>query len=129
MICLIFSLPEKLKNSIFEMPIISQTLNTNNSRTTRAKSITLHTIRKQCLLLPFSRYWCPKVDQYYHSLSGVEWAKGLKHNELNYSTESGRKQHFGVIYFCESWVLLSFSDIHFRKYTLVKRNSAGIFSN
>ena len=39
-------LPEKLKNSIFEMPIIPQTLNINNSRTTRAKSTNLHTVRK-----------------------------------------------------------------------------------
>ena len=48
MICsvLTFSLPEKLKNSIFEMPVIPQTLKINNSRTTRAKSINLHTIRK-----------------------------------------------------------------------------------
>ena len=43
---LTLSLPEKLKNWIFEMPIIPQTLNINNSRTTRAKSINLHTIRK-----------------------------------------------------------------------------------
>ena len=55
------------------MPIITQTLNINNVRTTIAKSINLHTIRKfaeyslkhvrqrQCLLLPFSRYCCPKV--------------------------------------------------------------------
>ena len=40
------SLPEKLKNSIFEMPIITQTLNFNNLRTTSAKSINLHTVRK-----------------------------------------------------------------------------------
>ena len=48
MICsvLTFSLPEKLKNSIFEMLVIPQTLKINNSRTTRAKSINLHTIRK-----------------------------------------------------------------------------------
>ena len=32
--------------SIFEMPIITQTLNINNLRTTSAKSINLHTIRK-----------------------------------------------------------------------------------
>ena len=43
---LTLSLPEKLENSIFEMLIIQQTLNINNSRTTRAKSINLHTIRK-----------------------------------------------------------------------------------
>ena len=40
------SLPEKLKNSIYEMPIIPQTLNINNLRTTNAKSINLNTIRK-----------------------------------------------------------------------------------
>ena len=36
----------KLKNLIFEMPIIPQNLNINNLRTTKAKSINLHTIRK-----------------------------------------------------------------------------------
>ena len=43
---LTLSLPEKLKNSIFEIPIITLTLNMNNMRTTSAKSINLHTIRK-----------------------------------------------------------------------------------
>ena len=43
---LILSVPEKLKILIFEMPIITQTLNINNLRTTSAKSINLHTIRK-----------------------------------------------------------------------------------
>ena len=43
---LTLSVPEKLKNLIFEMPIITQTLNINNLRTTSAKSINLHTIRK-----------------------------------------------------------------------------------
>ena len=42
---LTLSVPEKLKNSDFEMPIILQTLN-NNLRTTSAKSINLYTIRK-----------------------------------------------------------------------------------
>ena len=42
---LTLSLLEKLKNSIFEMPTIPQTLKINNSRTTRPKSINLHTIR------------------------------------------------------------------------------------
>ena len=71
------------------MPVILQTLNTNNSRTTTAKSINLHTIRKlieyslktswwrYCLLLPFSRYWCLNVGRYYHPFSGVQGAKGL----------------------------------------------------
>ena len=35
-----------MKNSIFEMLIIPQALNINNSITARAKSINLHTIRK-----------------------------------------------------------------------------------
>ena len=43
---LILSVPGKLKNSDFEMPIILQTLNINNLRTTNAKSINLYTIRK-----------------------------------------------------------------------------------
>ena len=43
--CLTLSLPEKLENLIFEMSIIPQTLNIYNSRTTRAKSVNLHTIR------------------------------------------------------------------------------------
>ena len=44
--CLTLSLPQKLRNSVFETPIIPQTLNINNLRTTRAKSINLHTVRK-----------------------------------------------------------------------------------
>ena len=35
-----------MKNSVFEMLIIPQTLNINNSRTTGAKPINLQTIRK-----------------------------------------------------------------------------------
>ena len=35
-----------LVNSIFEAPVIRRTLNINNLRTTSAKSINLHTIRK-----------------------------------------------------------------------------------
>ena len=46
LIVLTLSVPEKLKNSIFEMPIIAQTLNISNLRTASAKSINLHTIRK-----------------------------------------------------------------------------------
>ena len=44
--CLTLSIPEKLKNSFFEMPIIPQTWNINNLRTTSAKSINVHNIRK-----------------------------------------------------------------------------------
>ena len=87
---LTLSVEEKLKNSIFEMPIITQTLNINNLRTKSAKSIKLHTIRKlveyslenvwqrQCLLFLFSRYCCPKVGRYCDPLSGVQEAKGLR---------------------------------------------------
>ena len=43
---LTLSVRKKLKNSIFEMPVIPQTLNILNLRTTSAKSINLNTIRK-----------------------------------------------------------------------------------
>ena len=45
-ILLTFSVPEKLKNLIFEMPAVPQNLNMKNLRTTSAKSISLNTIRK-----------------------------------------------------------------------------------
>ena len=38
--------PEKLKTSIFEIPISQQLLNINNLRTTSVRSLNLHTIRK-----------------------------------------------------------------------------------
>ena len=87
---LTLSVPEKLKNSILGMPIITQTLNINNLRTTSATSINLHIIRKlveyslknvwhrQCLFLPFSKYCCPKVGRYYDPLSGAQGSKGLR---------------------------------------------------
>ena len=43
---LTLSIPEKFKNSIFEIPIIPQTLNINNWRTASANSINLDIIRK-----------------------------------------------------------------------------------
>ena len=85
---LTLSAPEKLKNSIFEMPIITQTLNISNLRTTSAKSINQHTIRKlfeyslknvrqrQSLLLQFSRYCCAKVGRYCDLPSGAQGPKG-----------------------------------------------------
>ena len=44
--CLTLSVPEKLKNLVFETPIIPQNLYINNLRITSAKFINLHTIRK-----------------------------------------------------------------------------------
>ena len=44
--CLSLSILVKLKNSIFEMPIITQTLNINDMRITIANSINLDNIRK-----------------------------------------------------------------------------------
>ena len=41
-----FSVPEKVNNSIFEMSIITKTLNVNNLRTASPKFINLHTIIK-----------------------------------------------------------------------------------
>ena len=46
--CLTLSIQEKLKNLIFKMSIITQTLNINNLRTTSANSISLHNI-KDCV--------------------------------------------------------------------------------
>ena len=43
---LTLSVPGKLKNAIFKMPIISQTLNIDNLRTTSAKPINLYTTGK-----------------------------------------------------------------------------------
>ena len=88
-ILLSLSVPEKLKNSIFEISIIAQTLTINNLRTTSANSINLHTIRKlveyflknawqrQFLLLPFSRHCSLKVDRYCDPPSEAQGAKGL----------------------------------------------------
>ena len=44
--CLTLSVLEKLKISIFKMPIITKTLNINKMRTTSAEDIKLHSIRK-----------------------------------------------------------------------------------
>ena len=43
---LTLSVPEKLKKSIFEIPICTQILNINNLRATSGNSINLHTIIK-----------------------------------------------------------------------------------
>ena len=44
--CLTFSVSEKLKNSVFEIPVIPENLNTSKLRTTNTKSINLHTTEK-----------------------------------------------------------------------------------
>ena len=86
---LTLSIPVKLKNSIFEIAIIPQTLNINNWRTTRVKSINLHIFRKlikysinmflwrPCLLSPLSRYSCSNLGWYYDQPSGSERVEGL----------------------------------------------------
>ena len=75
--------PEKLKNSIFEMAMIIQILNINKLRTTSAKSINLYTIGKlieysfkkclarQCLLLLFLKHCCPKKSRFCDPPSGA----------------------------------------------------------
>ena len=95
-ILLTLSVPEKLKNSIFEISIIAQTLTINNLRTTSANSINLHTIRKlteyslkNVLVKTMfnhtsSRYCCPKVGRYYHLPSGGKGAKGLRYTFPKY---------------------------------------------
>ena len=44
--CLTLSVWEKLRISIFKMPIITKTLNINKMRTTSVEDIKLHSIRK-----------------------------------------------------------------------------------
>ena len=56
---LTLSVPEKWKNSIFEIPIIPTSLNINNWITTSAKSINLHIIRK--LIEYFLKNICVKA--------------------------------------------------------------------
>ena len=75
------------------MPIIAQNFNINNLRTTKAKSIDLHTIRK---LIKYSLkkisqsiiswygyliYCCRKIGQYYHLQIEGQGATGLKLSE------------------------------------------------
>ena len=88
--CLAISVLEELKKSIFEMPIIIQNLNFNNLRTTSAKSIDLHTIRrlvecslkndwqKQCWFLCFIRYCYMNVGWYCDLPSSTQGTKALK---------------------------------------------------
>ena len=48
---------EKLKHLIFEIPLIPQTLNISNLRTTSAKSVNLHTISK-IIEHPLKKVFC-----------------------------------------------------------------------
>ena len=80
---LALSVPEKLKNSFSEIPIIPQTLNINNQRTTSESLSLLDTLYnmffvKAMCTLTFSRYCCSKVDQYYDLHSRSQGAKGLE---------------------------------------------------
>ena len=98
---LTLSVPEKLKNSIFEMPIITQTLNMNDLRTTSAKSNNLHTIRKLIeyslkTVLVKAMFTLTVFEillsegQYYHLPSGPQGAEGLK--KIFFSLVVGQKK-------------------------------------
>ena len=77
------SVLEKSKKLIFDVPVIPQTLNINNWRTTGEKSINLDTIRKlivyplktslwrQCLLMQFLRYCCWNVGRHCQGTKGL----------------------------------------------------------
>ena len=82
--CLTLSVPEKLKNSIFEMPINPQTLNINNLKTTNERSIKLHTTRK---LIEYSlKMFCKdnvysyvfeiRLSEHRSVLSPAQWGAG-----------------------------------------------------
>ena len=64
---LTFPVLENLKDSIFEIPIISQTLNFNNLRIVRVKSINLDIIRKliDCSLKDVNKWICGKNCDYF----------------------------------------------------------------
>ena len=49
LLALLFLIPQNCKKSNFELSKFYQTLNVNNQKTTRAKYINLHTIRKDIL--------------------------------------------------------------------------------
>ena len=79
---LTLSVLEKLKNSIFEMPIIPQTLNINNLRTTcQSTCMSLESlsntllkndlVKAMFILLRLSKYCYSQVEWYYHPPSGV----------------------------------------------------------
>ena len=95
---LTLSVQEKLRNSIFEMPKIKQTLNINNLRTTSAKSVNLHTITKlieyslknvhvkAMLTLTVFEIFLFEVREHYQppsGISGSEWVKVLVKNQKN----------------------------------------------
>ena len=111
-IYLTFSLPQKLKNSNLEMPIILQTLAINSSITRGGKSINLHTMRKVIeyssgmlgyLLVSFLRYVCPNVCRDYHPLSVLFRHLSLKDtseaisNGIIANLEGLKKEHNEVV--------------------------------
>ena len=67
--CLTLSVPEKTKDLIFEMLIVTQTININNLRTTSTKSFNLHTIRE---LVEYSlKYFLSKINVYSHQFRNI----------------------------------------------------------
>ena len=86
--CLTLSLPENLNNSIFEKPIISQILVINNSRTIRAKSVNLQTLRK------WIEYNFQKLGQracFFYPFWGIDvWRKvGIIRKSAGYREQNG----------------------------------------
>ena len=98
--CLTLSVLQKLKNYVFEIPIIPQTLSIINrekqvqnlstwiSSESLSNTIWKTLVWSQCLLLKFSRYCCSNARWYYHPPSGLEETKGL-----NFQWKSKRKYY------------------------------------
>ena len=77
----------------------------------------------QYLLLPFLRYCCLKVGQYYHSPSGVQGVKGLKKHFLSPSAISCTKVwyiRFASLFFKIHWFLREFL-VFFRRFRILLR--------
>ena len=89
---LTLSVPKKMKNSIFAIPIIPNILNISNlgvkaavkilsswiSLGSLSNTILKIFLTKQCLPSPFSRYRCLKVSRYYDLHSEPQGAQELK---------------------------------------------------
>ena len=124
--CLTRLLLEKLKNSIFEIPIIPQALNINNYRiaseslsTWISLEILSNTLLKNLwsktmliILLLLSRNCCLKWGCYYHPPSGVQGAK-----RLNFQWKNSKIFGFCWNYLKSDWLsrLEGFEQFYFFK--------------
>ena len=97
---LMFSVPERLENSVFVTRIIVKTLNINKQRTAAAKSISLHTI-KRLIKYSLKRVLC-KGSVYFY-----------RFRDISVQSRSGRKGLIMANLFGSNFVLILFKKKHF----------------